>query len=565
MSDASNEWQRLTIVKMASYENLNQNLAEKMRRPHRKSRNGCFECKRRRIKCDELKPSCTRCVLGLNKCIYPSTPAPATKLQKDEPLPSLPISSSRFLSPSPSTPPCSERSPSFGVSTRSSPESERGNSCLSHIDALKELSNTDLYHHYLQHTSRTLARCRRDQAAFQIGLPTLALQSKTVFHSLLAVSAACLGCDLISKDSPPDINAVNRILMTGYRHYNMASERMRESISQLDTLKVEHLLASTLLLVPFATSTQQINHWISERTGLQEAHKPLLTTPRDVIIMLRGIQSTLQTLGCDTSEPSYLFPQEIKLVDYHPSLIIETFTEPIPLRTSRTHAMAPIIAATSQKAFIDLQKRLESVYPDSNNDSNNNSEGPTSACSTAFRILNSIRINAFSAQNPTLSPLPCNPEEVPFEPESVSSSQVASWLRSFASRSVSPRPSEEPLTRFFLTFYVQSPQAYLDLVLPLLDRRLATPTDTPSDDIAANLTREQALALDIYAHWSVFMFLVEEESWWIGNLPIVTLAGMLNRYGDNFVNRLWSEGGTGKDKWWPASMLNILREIKQFR
>jgi hypothetical protein len=73
------------------------------------------------------------------------------------------------------------------------------------------------------------------------------------------------------------------------------------------------------------------------------------------------------------------------------------------------------------------------------------------------------------------------------------------------------------------------------------------------------------LALDIYAHWSVLMFLVEEESWWIGTLPVVTLAGLVNRYGDGFVNRPGPENGPGKEQWWPGSMLNISRDIKRYR
>ncbi|KAL7907366.1 hypothetical protein GGI35DRAFT_87531 [Trichoderma velutinum] len=44
------------------------------RRGHFKSRLGCFNCKRRRVKCNELRPSCSPCSrLGLN-CSYP-TPA----------------------------------------------------------------------------------------------------------------------------------------------------------------------------------------------------------------------------------------------------------------------------------------------------------------------------------------------------------------------------------------------------------------------------------------------------------------------------------------------------------
>ena len=72
---------------------------------------------------------------------------------------------------------------------------------------------------------------------------------------------------MISKNSPPDLSAVNQVLMSGYRHYNLASEQLRKMISQLDGSNVEPLLASNMLLVAFAAASQQINHWISSRSG----------------------------------------------------------------------------------------------------------------------------------------------------------------------------------------------------------------------------------------------------------------------------------------------------------
>ncbi|KAL0940719.1 C6 transcription factor [Colletotrichum truncatum] len=44
------------------------------RRGHTKSRAGCFNCKRRRIKCQETRPSCGHCVKTGLKCEYPTTP-----------------------------------------------------------------------------------------------------------------------------------------------------------------------------------------------------------------------------------------------------------------------------------------------------------------------------------------------------------------------------------------------------------------------------------------------------------------------------------------------------------
>ncbi|KAI9037165.1 Zn(II)2Cys6 transcription factor domain-containing protein [Aspergillus affinis] len=40
------------------------------RRTHKKSRNGCFECKRRHMKCDEKKPICSNCISSQRYCEF---------------------------------------------------------------------------------------------------------------------------------------------------------------------------------------------------------------------------------------------------------------------------------------------------------------------------------------------------------------------------------------------------------------------------------------------------------------------------------------------------------------
>ncbi|KAK1977547.1 Upc2 protein [Colletotrichum cereale] len=42
----------------------------KLRRAHRKSRNGCNECKRRHVKCDETRPACVNCATAERRCSY---------------------------------------------------------------------------------------------------------------------------------------------------------------------------------------------------------------------------------------------------------------------------------------------------------------------------------------------------------------------------------------------------------------------------------------------------------------------------------------------------------------
>ncbi|KAI0974928.1 C6 zinc finger protein [Xylaria arbuscula] len=59
------------------------------RRGHTKSRRGCYNCKRRRIKCQETRPSCGHCVKTGLKCEYPLVPQITHQPQNQIPLFSL--------------------------------------------------------------------------------------------------------------------------------------------------------------------------------------------------------------------------------------------------------------------------------------------------------------------------------------------------------------------------------------------------------------------------------------------------------------------------------------------
>ncbi|KAM0428946.1 hypothetical protein ACHAPT_006749 [Fusarium lateritium] len=80
----------------------------KLRRAHRKSRNGCWECKRRHIKCDEGRPACSNCVVSERSCSFPPsvaatapTPAAAPQTPASVPTPSpVPSHSQPPLPPS---------------------------------------------------------------------------------------------------------------------------------------------------------------------------------------------------------------------------------------------------------------------------------------------------------------------------------------------------------------------------------------------------------------------------------------------------------------------------------
>ncbi|KAL4881110.1 C6 zinc finger domain protein [Aspergillus karnatakaensis] len=56
------------------------------KRSHTKSRHGCFNCKSRRVKCQETKPACRNCISRGEDCIYPSQGSRRRHLDQRRPL-----------------------------------------------------------------------------------------------------------------------------------------------------------------------------------------------------------------------------------------------------------------------------------------------------------------------------------------------------------------------------------------------------------------------------------------------------------------------------------------------
>ncbi|KAF5868699.1 putative c6 zinc finger domain protein [Botrytis fragariae] len=67
-----------------------QNVPRRPRKGHKKSRRGCYNCKKRKVKCQETLPSCQNCARNQLSCNYPTLPPPI-----------LPLKSRQIFNPSP--------------------------------------------------------------------------------------------------------------------------------------------------------------------------------------------------------------------------------------------------------------------------------------------------------------------------------------------------------------------------------------------------------------------------------------------------------------------------------
>ncbi|EMD65253.1 hypothetical protein COCSADRAFT_36572 [Bipolaris sorokiniana ND90Pr] len=143
----------------------------KTRRAHRKSRAGCRECKRRRIKCSEGKPSCTHCTRHHVSCVYDIAPGAPTQPASSE---YSPTQSENLASPS-GSPVRHTYKPSYID--------------LSHPQHLFDLKDMELLHHWNLVTSGSMVDSPSSAEIWRIHFPRVAFQHPYVMHSLLSIAA----------------------------------------------------------------------------------------------------------------------------------------------------------------------------------------------------------------------------------------------------------------------------------------------------------------------------------------------------------------------------------------
>ena len=75
------------------------------RRGHKKSRAGCIECKKRRVKCDEHHPTCQKCATGNRACVYcPSVSRSESRSSPDTTETTLTVGGEAATSTTPASP-----------------------------------------------------------------------------------------------------------------------------------------------------------------------------------------------------------------------------------------------------------------------------------------------------------------------------------------------------------------------------------------------------------------------------------------------------------------------------
>ncbi|KAF5022426.1 hypothetical protein F66182_5511 [Fusarium sp. NRRL 66182] len=176
------------------------------RRPHRKSRNGCFNCKRRKVKCDEVKPACANCVrFGIPCDFAPRPPSSDDSGSQKSPPNIVAVLAEPSATPrrGPGRPrkdwaALTRQLPSASESTTTSPTSTVATSASSSTTSglppcSLNVADAELLFHFITHTAKSLHD--PDEPNHPIALfwernvPQIGLSYHFVLHMLYSLAA----------------------------------------------------------------------------------------------------------------------------------------------------------------------------------------------------------------------------------------------------------------------------------------------------------------------------------------------------------------------------------------
>ncbi|KAE8150860.1 hypothetical protein BDV25DRAFT_171890 [Aspergillus avenaceus] len=184
-----------------------------LRRSHTKSHHGCSQCKQRRIKCDESRPSCGSCRRKRIVCTY----------QSHAPWPTSPSQECQTL-------------------TGGTASGVRETATLPFLEL-------ELLHHWHSITAPSLAHSKSVQDLFCITVPRLALRHPFLMHSVLAVSAL-----QISYTCAPERRQM--FMETAISHNDLSLSMCTPLLSSMTSDNCDALFAFSCLVAIFGFAAQ---------------------------------------------------------------------------------------------------------------------------------------------------------------------------------------------------------------------------------------------------------------------------------------------------------------------
>ncbi|PYH90935.1 hypothetical protein BO71DRAFT_486688 [Aspergillus ellipticus CBS 707.79] len=557
-----------------------QSTGYRLRRAHEKSHDGCLRCKQQRKKCDELRPSCSRCTKHSYACRYqhrPSTsgsgtestgsPNPTTELQSV-------LSSDRPSDPMP-PPSLTQRT----VSPRSSTEED---SPGLNSPSLGPLNATELslLAHYLTHTSQTIPVDHLDLHALAVGVPNLAFKCNAVMSSLLSLAAACKCHDIAHEQTGSPLDAqtlteIQELLALAERHHRASLHQIQAMLQRSESY--DNVLANAALMVLYASASHSIRVYLAATSKQYEQRLPteLLPQHSQWISFTRAAHTASTAVLNDIVEAA--FPSAVRNMELETPRTATTTTgsgilSPQHGPSLKTkHGFLPLVASTSDLALRSLRRRAEKTAALLVQETERLSSVLCSSidrqrvhlCLETMSVLEGCTSAALKIQEGNevrMSEASWNHQRTraPGCPRAVSS-----WVARYMISVTSMKPPQI-LRRIIMSFLNQVPTEFLNLVQSVLDSPAAGAKAERTRTQAASITKEEVsltainvLAIDIFAHWLVLVMLLDGV-WWIRDIGQWELSQVIPLMkAQNALCQLTEAG----EMWWPEKMYLAKREL----
>ncbi|EFR04779.1 hypothetical protein MGYG_07786 [Nannizzia gypsea CBS 118893] len=302
------------------------------RRSHRKSRTGCYQCKRRRIKCDESPAPCGNCRKhNVFDCQFPNqppnpyyasfVPLPSTQAEttSDSPAAAIaPVGPASGPTDTPITPAASapRHTPTLPPTTTASnqfrtiapsatqlpailnqgpPPSpawtsriERHSIFSSVPDRFQEdkslnLEDLELLHHYTTKTYQTLSNNNEHEDIWKNVIPGEAIKHPFLMHGLLALAAL----HIIECHDPDDEESRRKYSALANKHQNLALATFRPELNNITPLNCHAVFAFSSLIAALAFAFSRSERCSNPADYIEQAVQDFY--------LFRGVDKVLHT------------------------------------------------------------------------------------------------------------------------------------------------------------------------------------------------------------------------------------------------------------------------------
>ncbi|KAB8217169.1 hypothetical protein BDV33DRAFT_193818 [Aspergillus novoparasiticus] len=213
------------------------------RRAHTKSRNGCDQCKKRRVKCDEKGPPCSNCVTRELRCSYLNTPAARS------------IASSSSASPNSIHPGQGQTSDEGGH-----PFAGVAASVPFTYSRKREL---ELMHKFSTDTYRSLCNKESDHYVWRIVMPRKALEHDFLMSGILAVASLHTASAL----EPPEALSY---IDTALEYHNQGLAPFRHAITNLTPFNCDAVFAHSVITIMICIALPRLPGSRGESSSMTE-------------------------------------------------------------------------------------------------------------------------------------------------------------------------------------------------------------------------------------------------------------------------------------------------------